>query len=344
MFCERFNRKHQHKLYMILGLFWSGICVLAVGDSSHSLSAEDVLDRYFAAREKLTSFIMVTETETKFNLPFIQWSGTQYIRTEERFDGTRGRSSDEIWGNLNSKYNNIPEDQPAYTSLLWDGEIQYAYGRSSRSVDSRPGTLVISRQSDPKGITKDQKMTVQRSMIPGMMLGYLDSDNCDRLDKVFEYCENIHLRQEIVKGQNCYVIEAAVKERGQYTLWIDPAHNYNIIKYHILRTEGDHVNANILPKNTSREVTVIVTDFHKIGNYWFPRRVLHNVRVTGEFAGVEKSKCEVTSLVLNPDHEAMRSFTPYDIVDGDVVMFTSLPPSKKFRWENGKVGSELSPE
>ena len=42
-------------------------------------------------------------------------------------------------------------------------------------------------------------------------------------------------------------------------------------------------------------------------------------------------------ITLNPDRDALGSFLPDDIPNGCDVRLLSLPPSKKFVWQNGKV-------
>jgi len=56
---------------------------------------------------------------------------------------------------------------------------------------------------------------------------------------------------------------------------------------------------------------------------------------------------DITNIILNPDHDALKSFTPYDIPNGAIVRITSFPPKFQFVWKDGKVldkqGREVGP-
>ncbi len=53
--------------------------------------------------------------------------------------------------------------------------------------------------------------------------------------------------------------------------------------------------------------------------------------------GGQSTITDITNIVLNPDHNALKSFIPDDIRNGASVFITALPASIEYIWQDGKV-------
>jgi len=301
--------------------------------AANSPDARDVLRRFTEARKNLTSFIIKVKMENTYNCPVYNWGDTMYGASEFRFDGVRGRVSSDMWGNINMANPDVPEDQPLYTSRLWEGENFYSY---SRSATPAKGHLMMNRVKDPGGVPKSYTEFVQNSIVPGLMMGYIRGNSDRQIEEVLNRAEDLDLRQEELRGVNCYVIDTVVKEKGSYTLWIDPTHDYHIVKLHVLRKGGDYYGEAKIPKNDSSDMTVEVLDFQQIADSWFPKRYKKMEIVISKGVFEEHTVIsDITSIVLNPDHDALKSFTPYDIPNGAPVTIMAFH-KVKYVWQDGK--------
>jgi len=301
-----------------------------------SPDVKDVLHRFTEARKNFTSFIVESEAKNTFNSPQHNRSGEKYTKAEHRFDGTRSSELVFWWGNVDIYSTNVSKDQAHYSSGLWDGENRYWYTRTS---PSDPGLVTISRKKDPGGVPKEWTDIIKGKNIVGEMMGYHWGDNGKRVDELLlNNAEHLELRQEKLRGVDCYVIDAIVKGKGKYKIWIDPIHDYHIAKIHVWRKEGDYVHTRMAKKNQSTNEMFEILRFQKIGASWFPleykmkRTIIDNGRLSKE-----NKITNITNIVLNPDHDALKSFIPDDIPNEATVKFTALPPSKEFIWQDGKV-------
>jgi len=306
-------------------------------------TAFELLDKYAEARRNFTSFIVECESEKTFNYPQHNWSGKIHNKVESRFDGNRGRTRNAMWGKVNTRSPNIFENQAHYTSTLWDGENVYFYNRGSLP-DS--GNVTLSRGKDIGGVSEAYKNVIKGSGIIGEMMGYHWGDNGRRIDEVLlGHAERIELRenQEQLRGVDCYVIDTVVKGNGKYTLWIDPTHDYHIAKIHVQRKENDYIHGRLLKKKDYSDEMFEVLRFERIGDSWFPMqyRMKRTICDNGD-VGTEDESINVTNIVLNPDHDALKSFIPDDIPNGATENIVAFPPSMEFIWQEGKVVDKTS--
>lgn len=302
-------------------------------DAVGSPDAGEVLRRFAEERKSFTSFIVKIESETTFDYPADNWSGKHHHKTEYRFDGARGMVRFDMWGAVSDAYPNVTEDKSQHLSMLWDGENFYNY--SPRVAASEPDIVIMTRGMDPGGVPKEQTILVQSFDAPGLMMGYIHGK---RIDEILAGAEHLEMRQEKLRGVDCYVIDAAVKERGNYTLWIDPTHDYHIVKSRARQKEGDYYYAKKLPKNSSRDTILEVMGFQQIGDLWFLKQFKTTDRkIDGGNLGGQSKITDITNIVLNPDHDALKSFIPDDIPNGAFVYITALPTSIKHTCQDGKV-------
>lgn len=304
---------------------------------------QELLHKSVEKRINLASSIVETKERIKFesrsriNSPMYNNSGVIHQQCEYRNDGTRSKVLFYIWGDVSAYDPDVSEEQAHYSSTLWDGENAYWYDRIG---PEHPGSVTIRRSKDPGGVPKAEKQVTRGSNIVGEMMGYHWGDKGKRIDKVLERAESLELRQEKLRGVICYVIDAVVKGKGKYTLWIDPVHDYHIAKIHVRRKGGDQVNRIKLKRNDYTNEIYEITDFQQIEDSWRPKeykvkRTTYHAK-TGPLS-INDNVINITNIALNPDHNALRSFMPDDIPNGASVRLLGLSSNAKFVWEDGKV-------
>lgn len=323
------------------------VCVLAGGGKGAGKEgrarALEVSDKFAEKREKVISFIVNTKQEHKFKTksklkgPVYNNRGTKYFKCEYRCDATRGKESFYVWGNVSIYHPDVSEERAHYSSNLWDAENVYRY---SRGDPASLGSLSLRRGKDPGGVPKGEAQITRSSNIIGEMMGYHWGDDGKRVDKILAQARNLKLRQEKLRGINCYVIDAVVRGKGKYTVWIDPIHDYHIAKIHVQRKLHDKAAMKRVKKNDYTNEIYEISRFQQIENSWFPEE--YKVKRTtyhAETGTLSKSERVIsfTSIILNPDHDALRSFMPDDIPNGAVVKIVAFPPSLRFVWQDGKL-------
>ena len=129
----------------------------------------------------------------------------------------------------------------------------------------------------------------------------------------------------------CYVIDAKTK-RGDYSLWIDPQHGYNIARMEVRRDKGDTIYEDRVVKVSSRFVLKNVR-FEQIGDTWVPMEGKIEQVQDDKMVSLEHRR---TQVLLNPDHSALCSFCADDIPDGTKVI---IPGSfdQQYTWQKGKA-------
>ena len=139
-------------------------------------------------------------------------------------------------------------------------------------------------------------------------------------------------------GVDCYVIDAAVKRKGKFTLWIDPIHDFHLAKIETQRRENDYLGPKQLRKGDYLNDTFEVLRFERVGNIWFPKEckyICHDYKY-GTRSNSEYS-IKFTKVLFHPDHEALQSFVLNDIPNGVRVAFTDLPGGAAFIWQDGQL-------
>lgn len=241
-------------------------------------------------------------------------------------------------GGLEGPFN---PDNAVDKGKLWDGQNSYEY-------TGRPRYVALYEKKQP----------------------FTDSSGGSRLDGSFygdqkhvitilRSAQTLNLREnkEDINGVSCFVLDANTSH-GDYTLWFDPEHGYNIAKAKIHKEGGDmykgkplnSVPQNLSPKqlrtfpnakdvSTTMDLTVENIKFEKYGEVWIP--------VGSEYEKVHKFKSGVTRVAtgsftrtevdLDPDFEAMGAFVP-DFPDGTRVFYMDNSiTGAKYEWRKGKI-------
>jgi len=291
--------------------------------------ALDLLDKSTKKRNRFPALIVEYEITSK-------WSNhTRYKKFECRVDKNRGSLRWYMWGYVSNLYPNVSKDRPQYYSKLWDGQNYYSYG----CVPPGPGNVSTIRKKDISKKWEGLERVVGWPV--ALMMGYKPGDN-KRIHERLGRAQHIRLRKkkEKIGTANCYVIDAVVRGHGKYKLWIDPVHDYHIAKIHVRKEEGDYKSAyggKKLPKNSYIDKTYEVLSWQQIGGSWFPSRYKQKGRNFGE-RGLGKTNriVSITNIILNPDHDALKSFVPDDIPNGAYVTIIDFPIEPHNIWRNGE--------
>jgi hypothetical protein len=312
----------------------------------------ELLDKYTETQDKLQSIIVksresgesaVFEKSDRLKKPNARMSH----EFEFRFDGERiclRRLKGVFLHPTTTRHR-----KKNYVSRTYDGH----YCFTLRIGGTRNKAVVRVQEGDElrKGSSKIITVLYAGSEVLGYFWGDEPSEG-RRVDSVLRKAEKISVRDkmESVGRTKCYVIDA-VEKGGNYTLWIDPEHGYNIAKAEVFRVPRQLRPLGIT-ENSSVYSSVRDVRFKKIDSVWVPMEAVTE-RKSEAFNGTivwRKVHHKRTEVVLNPDHEALRSFYPDDIPSGAEVLsgiWTGRPLEREgvpdisgeepwdFRWQPG---------
>jgi len=147
----------------------------------------------------------------------------------------------------------------------------------------------------------------------------------------------IREERENINGSTCYVIDAKT-ERGNYTLWIDPDHGYNLAKAMIQRNPNDKYYQKTVEKNSIASFMVENIHFKKMDDVWVPVEADTKLEIQYSYGdyGITESHHKITEILFNPDHEALGSFLTDDIRNGTIVTIIGVD-NIQYTWQDGKV-------
>ncbi len=311
-------------------------------------SAKELLEKYAANLDKQTSFIVKYET-SGFGARNVRGSsaGTTFSEGEACYDGCRTANRDYTWGATDNHV--LARSDRVYHSLMWDGTAYYQYRRSAAApetggeIDAGMLTRVRTRSLDeiarrlksgekvtdlkPSPSLKDSSFYRPYALGVGTEFGYF-TDDAQRLDRVLldeSKILSVRPRTAKVNGVDCYVIDADTR-RGKYTVWIDPKHGHQTARVAVARRMGDEAlykpGYKLSFADDSIDATVDYLRFQNVDGAWVAVETKH--RYNRIFGGTRQfyrchSRVRTTSVQLNPDHEALRSFEPRDVLDGAMV-------------------------
>lgn len=312
-------------------------CVARAGPTG-DLTALDVLDRFAATQQKLVSLSVRHEDSS---LSHMNVEGPDKLLKMHRFgtlryDQSRYATIEQDWGNIDRKGGFTPREEAGLRSDLWDGERFVQYNRGLASS----GVVTLRTTPDPKRV----QMALSRNMSSPLIGYFYGSDN--RIDSEFRAAKSLSLRPAIedVGGSRCYVIEA-VTDHGSYTVWIDPQHGYHIAQAKVHRTgrTGDVLyDGDRMAKDDDLVVSLDNVRFEKIGDVWVPMEA--DVRTDRNMPGGRywrnQRHYKRTEVIINPNHDELRSFATDHIRDGALVHIAEMPTTVRYRWQKG----ELIPE
>jgi hypothetical protein len=281
-----------------------------------TLSVSDLLSRYRVSQEKISSLIAKAQSTIEKNGP------NQQTSSEFRSDGDRVCHRATSWDNVTET-----KENPGYGSFLWDGQSLITY-----HTYPNIGTAHVFISKDKSG----KESIVSNEYKGAPLLGYCPGDY-KRIDLILVGADDISLREktEPIGESKCYVIDAQTK-CGKYGVWIDPDHGYNIAKIEVQRKKGDLVGDQATAK-TDMSFTLYNVRFEQIDKIWVPMEA--EMKQTDDSQS-KTVKChhKRTEVILNPDHEALKSFVADDIPDGTNVDFSD--DKTKYIWQDGKPAAQ----
>jgi hypothetical protein len=290
--------------------------------AAEEMSVSELLDRYAANQDKLTSSVIVKfECEQKF----VQDNEVFVDRTapvEVRLDGQKYLQCTNYFYNKLSD-TTLSLDETDYRQVtLWDGERRFKYY-------DRPEwpRAWISRQNKP-GVAFT-------SAWPGSPLFGVRFHKAERIDTVLRQCEKLSVREEteIIGSEACYVIDAK-SPTSTYVVWMNPNRGHSISQAVIKLGPGAQGAFEVLSENENRFLTVSDIQFQQIGEVHVPMvyKVQSERRRDGVIYRKGTVRGKVTDITFDPDHEKLGSFVP-KMREGTII--SDKETGSSFIWQEG---------
>lgn len=327
-------------LYGVLCLF-SGVVF-----SREIPTAQELLEKFAQTQEVFDSFTVKTEISIELRVKALSpqypnINQTKYNTIDLRFDRTNRRTylRETLSGDVLPTGQDISPDGPMYRSVLFAYQGNYiSYGSANPISD--PGHVNINQitVADPDVIVTQ---AFSRAFTGHDAFGYLYGHD-ERVDEMLRDAVTIRVRdrKQSAGGADCYVIEASTPE-GNYTLWIDPEHGYNLARAKLLIDEGDSVYERTAGEGDRYSVLLDNVKFQQVQGTWVPveAEILYQTRESGRYTTHEKILFKAVQYNLNPDHDALGSFKPDDIQNGaqvKIIQGDKVMQSIYF-WQDGQI-------
>jgi rhodanese-related sulfurtransferase len=310
--------------------------------SSYTVQASSVsdvselLDKYAANQDRLHSWILKYESSNETDIA--RKDRRKKVRSGElRFDSNRMSNRCYKWGDFGPT--KIKKSNPIYLSLTWDGETHIKYYKSN---NDDPGIVFYDDFSAAEERIQDWEVkSLQYKHDVSVLMG-IYTGTFERVDKLLRDARAVSVRDktESINGVECFVIDAETRH-GDYTIWIDPEHGYNIAKAHLLLSKDRNHFYHDKPFNM-KVLTLRVHNvrFEKIEDVWVAMEADLDQEEIDDSEGKGNTHLKITELTLNPDHEALRSFIGGDIPNGTDVV---IPPvvQIKYTWHDGELITKI---
>ena len=319
------------------------ICAIAatvcLADTNQSTkehpTAMELLDKFTETVDKAhISFITKSKSKAFSNynyhseardLAYMNGKHTRYFLNEFRSDGERFKQIQQGWGDMegSGEFIFVPESQRYYASRTYDGKQKYIYSRNH----DEPGRLKFSFKS-LESCTLDMTMASKNQI--SQCFGYFTHDYV-RFDRILRKAGRrrvtVREKMEQVNGTDCYVIDAKTN-RGRYTIWLNPEKGYNYSKATVVRQTGDLYQLRFkLGKNSRIKYCFENTNISQIDGVWVPVKAKATSDIS--FPNSDSSAVvdlELTSILIDPDHDALDSFSVDDIRENAWAGFYSKIP------------------
>lgn len=306
--------------------------VVSTTDPPSDEEALRLLRQYTANQQQLESWILTFQASQTF----------EHVADEGKDETIHGQHSCVIrsdgertfwrwhkWGGEKDPNEGVPKDGANYLSMLWDGQVYSSY----RTGGNNPKGVLVLDANPPA--TEVKALQCEHTAAP--LMGYY-LNTYQRIDEVLHQAGEIRLRarRERVNDVNCHVIEATTPH-GDYTVWIDPLHGWNVAKVQILMQEAaKHIYQDGLIRGDA-VFTLDVHRFEQIDEVWVAAEATwgHSRFQHGRLLSRTTTHVTITDLTLNPDHESLRSFVRDDVKEeawGWIVPFDHI----KYTWRNGE--------
>jgi len=314
---------------------------------------DEILDKYTQTLDSTQSFISEWEKSivASSNVPEL---GLRYSNKTTYHKGTFRKDNKGYlyeqsyrWGYVSASRPNAPEDEPAYVMQVIGDTFSYSHNRLLGTEYN--GHLTYTEQGRPgwEGRGKDKGYcSYFDHYFMGCVFGIV------RLDTILKNADYISLSQQPVTLNDsvCYIVTADTKY-GTYKVWFDSEHGYHPAKLQVLVDVGDDIgypdNPHIITpeEGTRQRYTQDNVRFEKIDDIWVPMeadRTSHITQDKPKIFASDKTHFKRTRFVLNPNHNALGSFTnpmenltlDPELVNGTVVYWGD---GSMCKWQDGQV-------
>ncbi len=311
-------------------------------------TAKELLGKFTETADKThTSFITKSKTVMKLDnnysgeWAYLNGEKTKYILQEFRTDGERMKRIRYMWGEFATPDGDIvrPESDKTYVSETYNGDKRYQYARPHDSA----GNVIVELKGPGKIWTIDKRLAHGNNI--SECFGYLEGD-VERFDRILKRAGTgqVSVRDEMedVNGTAHYVIDAKTRN-GQYTIWLNPEKGHNFSKAVVVREPGDLVKGRyeVEPGGKNRYY-IETTQFIDVNGVWVPAKAkmrVHDTLPNGDQVKHTKD-VELISILIDPDHDTLDSFSIDDIKDGAMVYYKDGPPGW-YIWRDGKAVAKI---
>ena len=305
-------------------------------------TAEEVLNKYTETLDKTyLSFITQAKShvrkQQKFSgaIEFMTGEENKFTIQEFRTDGERMKVISQQWGDTydnNQKRYFRPKSESNYQVDIYDGNKRYEHVRAGED----PGTLIVHIKDAKKSLYSLSAQIAQENI--SQCFGYMRGD-LERFDRIIREAGpgKMTVKEEELNGTVHYVIDTETNG-GKYTIWLNPEKGYNFSKAILVKKTGDLYKANYkLPAGMEQRTVVENTEFKKIDGLWVPVKAILKFSDKypngGYLNGTQD--LELTTIQINPDHNALNSFSIDGIKDGARAMIPGVPI--QYHWRNGEL-------
>jgi rhodanese-related sulfurtransferase len=302
-----------------------------------------VLDGYAANAQALRSYSLKCEVSSEFPIYEGGIKPTKDKRVYDiRSDGTRGSTRSLGWSAhpLNPALGTVR----TYLSVTWDGQRHIVYRRPG---PNQIGRVFLEDTRDWPAQRKDWETKSLQYGHPAANLAGFYSGTFDRVDEILRHAQSLSLRDgaELMGGSPCYVVEGRTAQ-GNYTIWFDMRHGFNVARAEVRRSRDEGHLYYGRPMQTKTESFVLENvRFQQVQDVWVGVEADYSTRTQENDAEDSvlwsKAHITITDITLNPDHEALRSFTGGDIPNGTEVM--KVPVAYiRYAWIDGKLVTKIN--
>ena len=172
--------------------------------------------------------------------------------------------------------------------------------------------------------------------------GYFSSD-LEPVSAILGVAEDVRLRnrKEKIRGVECYVVEANTGN-GDYTVWFDPEHGYNIRRAEVHKRGDDTWYGKPLSrppaKRTEFTFELENVECQEIGGHWIPVRAEWETTTKYESGRRQAAKhiYKLDNLDTSPDFEDIGAFAP-DVRNGTKTIIEGENPAIPLYWQDGEA-------
>jgi hypothetical protein len=342
--------------YIITIMICLTVVQLAIAKNPTAL---ELLDKYAQTQDKIYKSFVIKFEEAReqynshtYGLERGKRRGGTFC--EMRFDGRRFYAIRNDYGNCTPNVRVfVPKDNPRYSVIIWDGRFHYSFFKNPNKEQKESAEKSFKTMEEREKFLKGRSGLLTITHRPerarggqgdllGAITGHCDDFFDPRLISILRKASKIFLHDEMerIGTSKCYVIDALTK-LNKYTIWIDPAHSYNIAQFENI-WEKKKTGATV---RIRREISIKNIRFKKSSGIWIPMEAEVS-DVTRNFGKgmlrITKRRYKRTDIILNPNHEGLGSFIP-DFPAGCRVQVKGLEginESKTYTWRDDKVMDE----